>query len=195
MCGIFGIIDKKDVIGKALEGLHTLEYRGYDSAGLVFDDDGNLKSIKAVGEIEKLRVKVFEEAPKSNCVLAHTRWATHGKPSLENAHPFLSDNEHFALVHNGIIENYMTLKNEFLKDIKLQSETDSEIVVQLLEKFYKGDTLSAFKKVTSLLVGSFTLAVINKNEKNVIYATKKDSPLVVGVGKIKSTKKPLFKTC
>ena len=182
MCGIFGISGNKNVIPQTIKGIKKLEYRGYDSSGIAYFEQETIKNIKKVGEISVLDDVIKTIKPASACAISHTRWATHGKPSDQNAHPHASINNDFVLVHNGIIENYIDLKNKYLKNVTLSSSTDSEVVSQLLYVFYDGNVLNTIKKVCSLIKGSYALGIITKHEPGVIYATKKDSPLIVASG-------------
>lgn len=179
MCGIFGITSLEENKENLINGIKKLEYRGYDSAGIAFFNKQNIKTIKAVGEINKLEKAVHKKECKFTCGIAHTRWATHGKPTLNNAHPHISKNKQFALVHNGIIENFKELQEVYLKEVPLQSETDSEIVVQLMEKLFCGDVLKTLKEVCDKIKGSYAFCLIYKKEPGKIYATRKDSPLVL----------------
>ena len=183
MCGIIGYAGNNNAIERLHIGLKKLEYRGYDSAGISFFVDKNLKTIKKVGSVDNL----FENIKYENIKLGigHTRWATHGKPSTKNSHPHQSQHKKVCLVHNGIIENYIELKNKYLTDIKLKSETDTEIVCNLIEKFLmqQNDKLSAINSATKLLKGSYALAILFDDEPEKIYFAKNKSPLLVGIGK------------
>ena len=181
MCGIFGITSLNNVIPNVLEGISNLEYRGYDSAGIGFVDNDKIETIKQVGEIKNLINIVKNKNPFSKTCIAHTRWATHGKPTKNNAHPFVSENKHFCLVHNGIIENYVELKKEL--NCNFISETDSEVVLRLIEIHYKNNMLQTLNYVCSLLKGSYAFAVLDFNNPNCIYVTKNSSPCVVGYKK------------
>ena len=179
MCGIFGMIGKSNVVSSVLTGISGLEYRGYDSAGIGFIDGKKIKVIKQAGEIKNLISEVENAPPTSKICIAHTRWATHGKPNKVNAHPFVSLNKDFCLVHNGIIENYMELKQNL--NCKFVSETDSEVVLRLIEKHYNGDMLKTLVKVCGMLKGSYALAVISSLEPDKLYVAKMVSPCVVGI--------------
>ncbi len=184
MCGIFGYIGKRESISLLLDGLKKLEYRGYDSAGIcVIDNEKNLKVIKKRGRISELEKDLKLKEIKGNIGIAHTRWATHGEPNEINAHPHLDCKKEIAIVHNGIIENYQSLKT-FLKKRghKIISKTDSEILAHLIEEFYQTNLKEAVKKALKLVEGAFGLAVIHKNEEKIIVA-RKGSPLVIGLGK------------
>lgn len=183
MCGIFGYIGKRNPINTALAGLKKLEYRGYDSAGIAGLRDGQIISCKEVGKIAALEKIVHESHLELDFAITHTRWATHGKPSKENAHPHWDTNKTLAIVHNGIIENYEALK-EYLKDqnITYVSETDTEVVAHLIASFYEGDLLKAVLQAVPLLKGSFAIALIHRDYPGQIIAFAKESPLVVGIG-------------
>ncbi|WEZ08683.1 glutamine--fructose-6-phosphate transaminase (isomerizing) [Priestia flexa] len=183
MCGIVGYIGTQDSKEILLRGLEKLEYRGYDSAGIAVVNDGGVHVFKEKGRIAELRQSVDNNvvAPAG---IGHTRWATHGVPSRENAHPHQSHNGRFTLVHNGVIENYAILKREYLQDVEFKSETDTEVIVHLIEKIASEglDVEEAFRKAVSLLHGSYALALIDNEDKNTIYVAKNKSPLLVGLG-------------
>lgn len=183
MCGIYGMISNENVIAKTMDGLKKLEYRGYDSSGIAFfnETNGNIEIIKKTGEIAELAKEVTRQAPTSTCAISHTRWATHGIPSDNNSHPHFSPDNEFVIVHNGIIENYETLKEQYLQGVTLNSSTDTEIAVQLIATLYDGNMLQTLKRVCDLITGSYAFAVISVHNKNTIYCAKKDSPLVVAV--------------
>ena len=177
MCGIFAV--KGDgAVKTAYQGLQKLEYRGYDSCGIGFKDSKGIRVFKSVGFVSKLReTKVLEE--QSNIAIAHTRWATTGGVTLENSHPHVSGSGRFAVVHNGIIENYQELKKLYLDNVVFVSETDTEVIVQLMDKFAENcDMFSAFKKVVSVLRGSYAIVLIN-SESDVVYFARKSSPMVL----------------
>ncbi|HJZ18559.1 MAG TPA: glutamine--fructose-6-phosphate transaminase (isomerizing) [Candidatus Nanoarchaeia archaeon] len=181
MCGIFGYIGDKEISSLLIGGLKQLEYRGYDSAGICVSCNGNLKVIKKPGKILELEKTDFESL-KGNVGIAHTRWATHGKPNEINAHPHLSCNGEIAIVHNGIIENHHSLRELLRKEgHKIISETDSEIFAHLIEKFYAGNLEEAVVKTLNFIEGAFGLAVIHKNHEEIIVA-RRGSPLIIGVG-------------
>ncbi|GGA78702.1 glutamine--fructose-6-phosphate transaminase (isomerizing) [Ornithinibacillus halotolerans] len=183
MCGIVGYIGPNDSKEVLLNGLEKLEYRGYDSAGIALLNQDGLNLFKVKGRIAALREKVDEEVT-ATMGIGHTRWATHGEPSARNAHPHQSASRRFTLVHNGVIENYHDLKREYLQDVNFQSETDTEVIVQLLEKIYeeKQDTLESFRSVMGLLNGSYAIAMIDMEDEDTLYVAKNKSPLLVGVG-------------
>ncbi len=181
MCGIIGYTGDRQAQGIILAGLKRLEYRGYDSAGIAIVDE-NLEMFKDKGEIGHLE----ESMPgiKGNFGIGHTRWATHGKPMKNNSHPMTDCKNEIALVHNGIIENYMTLKEELMKRGHVfRSETDTEVAVHLLEEFYDGDLESAVLKTVTKLKGSYAISVIHKKEKGKVVCARMISPLVLGIGK------------
>ena len=183
MCGIVGYIGSRDVKEILLQSLEKLEYRGYDSAGIAVKGEDETKVFKEKGRIRDLRNKV-EDDFEGKVGIGHTRWATHGEPSVVNSHPHQSLDGRFTLVHNGVIENYVQLKEEYLEDINLVSDTDTEIIVQLIAKFAKEEssTLEAFKKTLSLLHGSYALGLLDNEDDHTIYAAKNKSPLLLGAG-------------
>ena len=185
MCGIIGYIGKQKAVPVLIEGLKRLEYRGYDSAGLsVIDSDLKIKTIKSVGKVASLENKLNGQNIASNIGIAHTRWATHGKPCNMNSHPHFDCRENIFLVHNGIIENYQELKKDLLKKKhKFSSETDTEVIVHLIEEFNKKtDFKNSVLETLKMLRGTYGLAVINKKEPDKIIVAKLGSPLVIGVG-------------
>ncbi|HEU5139144.1 MAG TPA: glutamine--fructose-6-phosphate transaminase (isomerizing), partial [Bacillales bacterium] len=183
MCGIVGYIGQKDAKEILLNGLQKLEYRGYDSAGIAVVDDSGTQVFKEKGRIASLREAVSEDID-ATAGIGHTRWATHGAPSRENAHPHQSSSKRFTLVHNGVIENYESLKREHLADTEWVSETDTEVIVQLIEQFVRdGLTVDeSFRKTLSLLEGSYALALLDREDDDSIYVAKNKSPLLVGLG-------------
>ena len=184
MCGIFGYIGKKNAVKMALNGLKRLEYRGYDSAGIAGLKGGELLYCKEVGKVSLLEKEVQEQKLELDSVIAHTRWATHGKPSRVNAHPHFDEAEALALVHNGIIENYESLREMLLeKNVKFTSQTDTEVVAHLIAGFYKGDILKAVQQAIPLLEGSFAIALIHRDFPDQIIAVAHESPLVIGLGR------------
>ncbi|MEX6042967.1 glutamine--fructose-6-phosphate transaminase (isomerizing) [Staphylococcus haemolyticus] len=184
MCGIVGYIGYDNAKELLLSGLEKLEYRGYDSAGIAVANDNGTTVFKEKGRIAELRKVADNNDTDGNVGIGHTRWATHGVPSTVNSHPHQSNNERFTLVHNGVIENYEELKSEYLSDVTFQSETDTEVIVQLVEHFSnKGlETEEAFSKVVSLLHGSYALGLLDNQDSDTIYVAKNKSPLLVGVG-------------
>ena len=187
MCGIVGYIGDKDVYPILIQGLQRLEYRGYDSAGLAIYND-TLQVFKCKGRVSDLEKHVAEENISGQIGIGHTRWATHGEPNDRNAHPHTSMNGDFVLVHNGIIENYAELKSDLQKKgYTFQSDTDTEVLVNLIEYFYRNaeDVTAeiAVRLALSKVVGAYGIVVICKNEKNQLIAARKGSPLVIGIGK------------
>lgn len=183
MCGIVGYIGKKDAENTLIEGLKRLEYRGYDSAGIALVKNKKLISEKAVGKIVNLEEKLTGKDFKSNIGICHTRWATHGKPTKENAHPHFSCSGDIAVVHNGIIENYQTLRDDLKKKgHKFVSETDSEVLAHLIEDFYKKDLRDAVLKALKCVQGTYGIAVISSKNPTELIAARKGSPLVLGIG-------------
>lgn len=184
MCGIVGYIGQNDTRDVLLDGLQKLEYRGYDSAGIATLNEDGVELFKVKGRIAALREKVESEAPAATMGIGHTRWATHGAPSEENAHPHQSTSGRFTLVHNGVIENYKEIKKEYLNEVSFVSETDTEVVVQLIEKLFEkeNDVATAFRQAVELLKGSYALALIDAENENTIYVAKNRSPLLVGLG-------------
>ena len=182
MCGIVGYVGKKDANEILLEGLRKLEYRGYDSCGIATISDDQLQVMKTVNRIDSL-VSCSQNLSEANIGIGHTRWATHGGVSEVNAHPHVDNSNRFVVVHNGIIENYIELKKELsLKGYKFYSETDTEVIPNLIAMNYEGDLLKALKKTTDMLEGSYALGVIDTEETDILVATKKNSPLIVGLG-------------
>lgn len=183
MCGIVGYIGQQDSKEVLLNGLEKLEYRGYDSAGIAVLNDSGLNLFKVKGRIAALRESV-DETIHATMGIGHTRWATHGEPSVDNAHPHQSANGRFTLVHNGVIENYLDLKREYLQDVTFKSETDTEVIVQLIEKFYETNqsTLESFRQTMELLKGSYAIAMIDNEDPETLYVSKNKSPLLVGLG-------------
>lgn len=184
MCGIVGIIGKsaRDVV---LNGLKKLEYRGYDSAGIYLNDlNGHEYLTKAVGRIKNLEDKISDNE-QGLVGIGHTRWATHGKPSIANSHPHYSSDKRFYLVHNGVIENYAELKEKYLSDVSFNSDTDTEVVVQLIAKIAKEKCLSgflAFKEALKLINGSYAFLLVDNKEPDHIFIAKNKSPMMLGIG-------------
>ena len=185
MCGIVGYIGKEQAAPLLLEGLSKLEYRGYDSAGLAIHTGTNIEMTKCKGRLKALSDLTEGGAMMQGTLgIGHTRWATHGAPSDTNSHPHMNTNSSIAVVHNGIIENYLKIKNRLLeKGYQFQSQTDTEVVVQLLDSYYTGDALAAIAKVMTKLDGSYALGIIFKDHPDEFFAVRKDSPLIVGVAK------------
>ncbi len=184
MCGIVGYIGSKSVVPILLDGLKKLEYRGYDSAGVAVIEKNKILVVKSVGRIAKLEEKIDAYTPEGNVGVGHTRWATHGRPSDINSHPHTDCTGKFAVVHNGIIENYLELR-EWLESEghKFVSETDTEVLPHLIEHFYEGDLEATVREVAKRLEGSYAMVAMAKKEPGKLVAARKDSPLVVGLGK------------
>ena len=184
MCGIVGYVGEREAIEVLVNGLSKLEYRGYDSAGVAVIEDKQIKVKKCKGRLKNLEAKLKEKPLMGNIGIGHTRWATHGEPSDINSHPHSNETIAISVVHNGIIENYAQLK-QWLKNkgYKFSSETDTEVIPNLLDYYYAGDLLDAVIKVTSKLEGSYAIGVMCNNEPDKVVAVRKDSPLIVGVGK------------
>lgn len=186
MCGIVGYVGKKDCADVLIDSLSKLEYRGYDSAGIAVFDNGEIKVAKEKGRLKDLVEKMKKEGkPSGHVGIGHTRWATHGEPSTVNAHPHAGGRT--TIVHNGIIENYKELK-EFLlsKGKTFKSDTDTEVAANLIDYYYKDDPLEAIERAIQELEGSYALGIIFREFPNRLYAVRKESPLIVGVGKDES---------
>ena len=187
MCGIVGYIGTKQAYPILINGLHRLEYRGYDSAGVALLNDGNLNVYKAKGKVSDLEETAKDKNCEGTLGIAHTRWATHGEPSVNNAHPHESESGNLALVHNGIIENYAILREQLqAKGYHFNSATDTEVLVQLIEyyeKKYGCDIISAVRYALNKVIGAYAIALVDKRNPEVLIAARKSSPLVVGVGK------------
>ncbi|KAA6448850.1 glutamine--fructose-6-phosphate transaminase (isomerizing) [Bacillus atrophaeus] len=183
MCGIVGYIGQLDAKEILLKGLEKLEYRGYDSAGIAVANEQGVHVYKEKGRIADLR-EVVDQNVASQAGIGHTRWATHGEPSYLNAHPHQSALGRFTLVHNGVIENYVQLKREYLQNTELKSDTDTEVVVQVIEQFVNEglETEEAFRKTLTLLKGSYAIALFDSENKETIFVAKNKSPLLVGLG-------------
>lgn len=185
MCGIVGIVGRNDATEVLLNGLEKLEYRGYDSAGIYVSQDVNKGSlVKVKGKIADLRATVHQE-DVGNIGIGHTRWATHGQPSKANAHPQSSADERFYLVHNGVLENYESLKAQYLNDIKLQSQTDTEVAVNLVATLVQKERMSvlaAWQKMVQLVKGSYAFVLIDRENPQQLYVAKNKSPLLIGTG-------------
>ena len=183
MCGIVGYVGKRPAAPLLLEGLQKLEYRGYDSAGVALLDSGKITASKANGRLSVLADKMNNgDGYLQQMGIGHTRWATHGKPSDVNAHPHLSGDGRFAVVHNGIIENYLSIKERLLADgVEFRSETDTEVIAHLLEQCYQGDLLVAIQRVIAQLQGSFALGILCTDQPDVLYAACQSSPLIIGL--------------
>lgn len=183
MCGIVGYVGCNQATPILLNALEKLEYRGYDSAGIAIYEN-KIKVFKDTKKIAELRNDINKLNLNSNVGIGHTRWATHGKPTIENAHPHLSANGKFAIVHNGIIENYIPLKEELLSvGFKFKSDTDTEVVANLLEYYYNGNFFETVKKVLSVVEGSYGIAIMCSDFPSELIVAKQDSPLIIGLGK------------
>ena len=184
MCGIVGYVGDDQAAPILLNGLEKLEYRGYDSAGVAVYNGRSLEVAKAKGRLKILKDMLDDGKNLHGTIgIGHTRWATHGAPSDVNSHPQTSDSGKFAVVHNGIIENYLALKEYLIrKGVTFVSETDTEVIAQLLEYYYKGDILEAIIRVISKVEGSYALGIICEDYPDELYAVRKDSPLIVGLG-------------
>lgn len=185
MCGIVGVVGSKNATDILMQGLEKLEYRGYDSAGIFVNGQKTAaKLVKSVGRIADLRAKLGIDVSGTSGI-GHTRWATHGKPTEDNAHPHTSSSGRFILVHNGVIENFVELKNEFLMNDSFKGQTDTEIAVHLIAKFAEEEnltTLEAFKKALKLIQGSYAFALMDREDADLIYVAKNKSPLLIGLG-------------
>ncbi|MBR6342397.1 MAG: glutamine--fructose-6-phosphate transaminase (isomerizing) [Selenomonadaceae bacterium] len=183
MCGIVGYIGSSEAAEFLLEGLSKLEYRGYDSAGIAVYDGSDVRVEKSVGRLAALRDKIREDMPKGSLGIGHTRWATHGRPSDSNAHPHTDCSGDFVIVHNGIIENYLGLKEDLIeKGHAFKSETDTEVVAHLLEEVYNGDFEASVREVLRRIEGSYSLVFMSKKHPDCLICTKQDNPLVIGLG-------------
>ena len=184
MCGIVGFTGHQQAAPLLLEGLKRLEYRGYDSAGIAVINEKEINIAKVSGRIANLCEKTHDGADTPGCVgIGHTRWATHGAPTDLNAHPHLSNDGRFAIVHNGIIENYAELREELIaKGYTFLSETDTEVVVHLIEMYYKGDLKAAVMKTTSRLEGSYALGIVCTDNPDTLFVAREHGPLILGIG-------------
>ncbi len=184
MCGIVGYIGNRQCTDVLLQGLKKLEYRGYDSSGLAALKDKNIYIRKFKGRLKVLEDDIKSSPISSTVGIGHTRWATHGEPSDVNSHPHANENSTITVVHNGIIENYLELKEKLYKNGYLfASQTDTEVLAHLLDELYEGDLVQAVKKMTKIIKGSYALAIMCKNEPDKIIGVRKNSPLIVGIGK------------
>ncbi|MCP4725853.1 MAG: glutamine--fructose-6-phosphate aminotransferase, partial [bacterium] len=184
MCGIIGYIGKKEASAILLQGLKRMEYRGYDSAGVSLLTGGEkIFTHKSAGKIADLRSSLKIPKTADGTGIGHTRWATHGEPSTKNAHPVIDNKEQFALAHNGIIENYQTLKNNLInKGYTFSTDTDTEVIVQLISDYYDGDFQEAVRKALKDLWGAYGIVVISSLHPDMIIAARKGSPMVIGYG-------------
>ncbi|HEN9329132.1 TPA: glutamine--fructose-6-phosphate transaminase (isomerizing) [Streptococcus agalactiae] len=184
MCGIVGVVGNTNATDILIQGLEKLEYRGYDSAGIFVVGDNKSQLVKSVGRIAELQAKVGDSVSGTTGI-GHTRWGTHGKPTEGNAHPHTSGSGRFVLVHNGVIENYLQIKETYLTKHNLKGETDTEIAIHLVEHFVEEDNLSvleAFKKALHIIEGSYAFALIDSQDADTIYVAKNKSPLLIGLG-------------
>lgn len=183
MCGIVGVVGNANATDILIQGLEKLEYRGYDSAGIFVADGDQAHLVKAVGRIAELSAKLGDKT-EGTIGIGHTRWATHGKPTEDNAHPHTSQTGRFVLVHNGVIENYLEIKNDFLEGHSFKGQTDTEIAVHLIGQFVEEglSTLEAFKKALKIIQGSYAFALIDATDADTIYVAKNKSPLLIGLG-------------
>ena len=183
MCGIVGVVGNTNATDILIQGLEKLEYRGYDSAGVFLASEGKSQLVKAVGRIAELSSKA--EGVEGTAGIGHTRWATHGKPTGDNAHPHRSETGRFVLVHNGVIENYLEIKEEYLAGHHFKGQTDTEIAAHLIGKFAEEDglsTLEAFKKALHIIRGAYAFALMDAEDPSTIYVAKNKSPLLIGLG-------------
>jgi glutamine---fructose-6-phosphate transaminase (isomerizing) len=183
MCGIVGYLGFRNALDVVIGGLRKLEYRGYDSAGIAAFDEGKIKVVKAVGRLKNLEDKLVTDSVSGHVGIGHTRWATHGKPSDENAHPHQDCSGRFAIVHNGIVENYLSLREKLVANgHQFRSETDTEVVAHLIEELYNGNLFETMIEVGKRIRGAYSLVVIAKDHPDKIIAMRKSSPLIVGLG-------------
>lgn len=184
MCGIVGVVGNRNATDILMQGLEKLEYRGYDSAGIFVTNGKTSSLVKSVGRIADLHSKIGIDV-SGTAGIGHTRWATHGKPSESNAHPHTSQTGRFVLVHNGVIENYLDIKNAYLAGHDLKGQTDTEIAVHLIGKFVEEDgftVLDAFKKALHIIEGSYAFALMDAEDADTVYVAKNKSPLLIGLG-------------
>jgi len=184
MCGIVGYIGPREATPLLISGLKRLEYRGYDSAGVAVIEGRAIRVVKSAGKLSNLEKKLQEHMPVGKVGIGHTRWATHGRPSDVNSHPHQGCSNDFAVVHNGIIENYLELKEWLINEQGhvFASETDTEVIAHLVEEFYQGDLVEAVRKTLEKVQGSYAIGVISVREPDKLVAARKDSPLIVGLG-------------
>lgn len=186
MCGIFAAISSQNIVPFLIEGLRGLEYRGYDSCGIAINKGEKIICSRSVGRVEDLARKVKNQLLDGKTGIAHTRWATHGGPDIKNAHPIVSNDE-IAIVHNGIIENYESLRDDLIEEgYTFTSQTDTEVLAHLIHKYYNSNLLEAVQAALTRVRGSFAIAVISKFEPNRVVAARQGSPMVIGVGDKKS---------
>ena len=191
MCGIVGYVGKRQATPFLIEGLTKLEYRGYDSSGIAVLNDAKIRVEKCVGRLAELKRIIEGNEPAGHIGIGHTRWATHGRPSDSNAHPHTDCAGNFAVVHNGIIENYMSLKEDLIeKGHSFKSETDTEVVAHLLEEVYNGDFEASVREVLSRIEGSYALVFMSREHPDRLICTKQDNPLVIGLGEGRISSRP-----
>lgn len=184
MCGIYGYIGQRNPAEVCIGGLERLEYRGYDSAGIAGISMGRMLSRKQIGKIQALKKLIDDEPLPLDLAIAHTRWATHGKPSAENAHPHFDEAETIAVVHNGIVENHAALRSRLReKGVTFRSDTDSEVIAQLISSLYKGDILKAVQDATAELQGFWAIAVIHKDHPEQIIAAARENPIAIAINR------------
>jgi glucosamine--fructose-6-phosphate aminotransferase (isomerizing) len=183
MCGIVGYIGGQQAYPILIDGLRKLEYRGYDSAGVALLDDDQVEIMKSVGRLHKLEEKVGENVPSGTMGIGHTRWATHGRPCDLNSHPHSDCTGEYVVIHNGIIENYQTLREWLIADGHIfRSETDTEVLAHLVEHYYHGDLKDAVRRVLEKVNGSYGMVVMSERDPNRLICARKDSPLIIGIG-------------
>jgi glucosamine--fructose-6-phosphate aminotransferase (isomerizing) len=183
MCGIVGYIGLQLASAIILDGLSRLEYRGYDSAGIaVIGEKGSLELRREVGKLRNLVNDVMANPIKGNIGIGHTRWATHGRPTVYNAHPHSDESGKLVVVHNGIIENYMALKEELKKKYEFKSDTDTEVLAHLIQDNYNGDLYQAVQKALQKVHGAYAISVIHADHPDYFVAAKNSSPLIIGIG-------------
>ncbi|TYZ28293.1 glutamine--fructose-6-phosphate transaminase (isomerizing) [Selenomonas caprae] len=183
MCGIVGYVGDKQAASFLLDGLAKLEYRGYDSAGIAVFNGESIRVEKSVGRLASLKDKIKDDMPQGVMGIGHTRWATHGRPSDRNSHPHTDCSGDFVVVHNGIIENYLTLKEDLIeKGHVFKSETDTEVVAHLIEEVYNGDFVSSVREVLRRIEGSYSLVFMSSKHPGMLICAKQDNPLVIGLG-------------
>lgn len=184
MCGIVGYVGYRNILSVLIVGLERLSYRGYDSAGVAIVSDDEISVWKKPGKVHVLAKELESKSIEGNAGVGHTRWATHGIPNEVNSHPHFDAKRRFSIVHNGIIENYLQLKSELINDgFLFRSQTDSETIVHLIDKYYNGSLIDAVQKAVSRLEGSFAICVVSAFDANCMVVARKNSPLIIGVGK------------
>ncbi|HRH54252.1 MAG TPA: isomerizing glutamine--fructose-6-phosphate transaminase, partial [Chitinophagales bacterium] len=185
MCGIVGYIGHRQAYPVIIKGLHRLEYRGYDSAGVALIN-GDLRVYKIAGKVSELEKETEDKNVEGTCGIGHTRWATHGEPNTKNAHPHVSESKNLAIIHNGIIENYASLKTELIKrGHQFLSDTDTEVLIHLIEDIQlneKTDLVEAVRIALNQVIGAYAIVIASKDEPDMLIAARKSSPMVVGIG-------------